>query len=116
MRISDWSSDVCSSDLIAMAFGLGLSLATIPAQSVAALKQGAKAPDFTLNAAQGGKPFTLSLKQTLRHGPVVLCFFPSAFPPGCTIVAHLFAERNSRVNRRGDRGIDIHADTLAHHH
>ena len=40
---------------IVMSFGLGLSLAILPAQGVAALKQGTKAPDFTLNAAQGGK-------------------------------------------------------------
>src|SRR3546814_12926098 len=97
---------------IAMAFGLGLSLATIPAQSVAALKQGAKAPDFTLNAAQGGKPFTLSLKQTLRNGPVVLYFFPAAFTAGCTIEAHLFAEANSRFNQLGARVIGVTAGTL----
>src|SRR3546814_3456307 len=99
---------------IAMAFGLGLSLATIPAQSVAALKQGAKAPDFTLNAAQGGKPFTLSLKQTLRNGPVVLYFFPAAFTAGCTIEAHLFDEANSRFNQLGARviGSEEHTSEL----
>src|SRR3546814_18830388 len=53
---------------IAMAFAVGLSLAVMPVQGIAALKQGAKAPDFTLNAAQGGKSFSLSLKQTLRNG------------------------------------------------
>src|SRR3546814_6078039 len=70
---------------IAMAFAVGLSLAVMPVQGIAALKQGAKAPDFTLNAAQGGKSFSLSLKQTLRNGPVVLYFFPAAFTAGCTI-------------------------------
>ena len=46
----------------------------------------------TLTAAQGGKPFNLSLKQALKKGPVVLYFFPAAFTPGCTLEAHLFAE------------------------
>jgi peroxiredoxin Q/BCP len=80
-----------------MSLGLGLLLATIPAQGIAALQQGAKAPDFTLNAAQGGKPFDLSLKQTLKKGPVVLYFFPAAFTPGCTMEAHLFNRLGARV-------------------
>ena len=82
---------------IAMSLSLGLSLAAIPAQGIAALQQGAKAPDFTLNAAQGGKPFSLSLKQTLRNGPVVLYFFPAAFTPDCTMEAHLFAGANGTI-------------------
>ncbi len=60
---------------IAISFGLCLSMAVIPAQGIAALQQGTKAPDFTLSAAQGGKPFSLSLKQTLKKGAVVLYFF-----------------------------------------
>ncbi|OHD00590.1 MAG: alkyl hydroperoxide reductase [Sphingopyxis sp. RIFCSPHIGHO2_01_FULL_65_24] len=97
---------------IAMSFGLGLSLAVLPAQGIAALKQGAKAPDFTLNAAQGGKEFSLSLKQTLRNGPVVLYFFPAAFTPGCTVEAHLFAEANSRFNQLGARVIGVTAGNI----
>ncbi|KQZ62477.1 alkyl hydroperoxide reductase [Sphingopyxis sp. Root1497] len=97
---------------IAMSFGLGLSLAVLPAQGIAALKQGAKAPDFTLHAAQGGKEFSLSLKQTLRNGPVVLYFFPAAFTPGCTVEAHLFAEANSRFNQLGARVIGVTAGNI----
>lgn len=97
---------------IAMTLGLGLSIAAIPAQGIAALQQGAKAPDFTLNAAQGGKPFMLSLKQTLRNGPVVLYFFPAAFTPGCTMEAHLFAEANDNFNRLGARVIGVTAGNI----
>lgn len=97
---------------MAMSFGLGLLLAVIPAQGIAALQQGAKAPDFTLNAAQGGKPFSLSLKQTLRNGPVVLYFFPAAFTPGCTIEAHLFAEATSSFNQLGARVIGVTAGNI----
>jgi peroxiredoxin len=58
----------------------------------AALPEGAKAPDFELNAALAGKPMTFSLAKALRQGPVVLYFFPAAFTQGCTIEAHAFAE------------------------
>ena len=97
---------------MAMALGLGLSLTVLPSPGVAALQQGAQAPDFTLDAAQGGKPFTLSLKPMLRNGPVVLYFFPAAFTPGCTMEAHLFAEANSRFNQLGARVVGVTAGNI----
>ena len=96
----------------AMAAGLGLTLAVVPASGIAALQKGAKAPDFTLNAAQGGKEFSLSLKQTLRNGPVVLYFFPAAFTAGCTVEAHLFAEASDDFNRQGARVIGVTAGNI----
>ncbi len=60
--------------------------------ALAALNEGAKAPDFTLQATQGGKVFTFSLADALKNGPVVLYFYPAAFTPGCTMEAHEFAE------------------------
>lgn len=96
----------------AIAAGLGLSVVALPLQGLAALKQGAKAPDFTLNAAQGGKEFQLSLKQTLRGGPVVLYFFPAAFTAGCTVEAHLFAEANGSFNQLGARVIGVTAGNI----
>lgn len=95
-----------------MSFGVGLSLVMLSAEGVAALQQGAKAPDFTLNAAQGGKEFSLSLKQTLRNGPVVLYFFPAAFTPGCTVEAHLFAEANGQFNQLGARVVGVTAGNI----
>ncbi|UNU43395.1 peroxiredoxin [Sphingopyxis sp. YF1] len=97
---------------IAMIIGFGLSLAVAPMPGVAALQQGAKAPDFTLQAAQRGKAFSLSLKQTLRNGPVVLYFFPAAFTPGCTVEAHLFAEANGQFNQLGARVIGVTAGNI----
>jgi len=67
-----------------------VALAVAPA--LAALKDGAKAPDFTLQASQGGNVFTFSLADALKKGPVVLYFYPAAFTTGCTIEAHNFAD------------------------
>lgn len=97
---------------MALSIGIGLSLAAYPVAGLAALEQGTKAPDFTLNAAQGGKEFSLSLKQVLRNGPVVLYFFPAAFTAGCTIEAHLFAEANSQFNQLGARVIGVTAGNI----
>ncbi len=97
---------------IALPLSLGVSLAVLPMQGNAALQQGVKAPDFTLKAAQGGKEFDLSLKATLRNGPVVLYFFPAAFTPGCTVEAHLFAEANGKFNQLGARVIGVTAGNI----
>ncbi|MFN4357376.1 peroxiredoxin [Sphingopyxis alaskensis] len=97
---------------LGLALGLGAALALVPAPGIAALQQGAKAPDFTLSAAQGGKPFSLSLKQALKKGPVVLYFFPAAFTPGCTLEAHLFAEASDDFNRLGARVVGVTAGNI----
>lgn len=60
--------------------------------ALAALKPGDAAPDFTIQAAQGGKDFTFSLKEALKKGPVVLYFYPKSFTSVCTEEAHEFAE------------------------
>ena len=101
-----------SKTMMALSLGLGLSLAALPGQAVAALQQGAQAPDFTLNAALGGKPFSLSLKPMLKKGPVVLYFFPAAFTPGCTVEAHLFAEATDDFKRLGARVVGVTAGNI----
>jgi len=89
------------------------SLAPIAAPAaVAALKEGAKAMDFTTQAVLGGKPFTFNLKQALKKGPVVLYFYPRAFTSGCTIEANQFAEATDEFNAMGATVIGISADTI----
>ena len=56
------------------------------------MKPGGPAPDFTAQAAQGGKEFTFSLAQALKNGPVVVYFYPKSFTSTCTAEAHEFAE------------------------
>src|SRR4249919_1628945 len=60
--------------------------------SFAALKVGAKAPNFRASAYLAGKPFTFKLARALKKGPVVVYFFPAAHTSGCNIEAHLFSE------------------------
>lgn len=66
------------------------ALAATPA--VAALKPGDKAPDFTAQGFQAGKPITFSLAEARKKGPVVLYFFPAAYTKGCNLEASLFSQ------------------------
>lgn len=86
------------------------SLAFSPA--TAALKTGAKAPDFTTTGAVGGKPFKIHLAEQLKKGPVVLYFFPKAFTSGCTAEAHAFSEAVDDFKKAGAQVIGLSADDL----
>jgi len=77
------------SKLAAFAF---IGVAAFAAPSLAALKAGTKAPDFSAQAYLAGQPFTFKLADALKKGPVVVYFFPAAHTPGCNLEAHLFSE------------------------
>ena len=64
----------------------------MPRLSLLALKVGDKAPDFSAPAYLAGKPFTFSLADALKKGPVVVYFFPAAHTSGCNVEAHLFSQ------------------------
>ncbi len=71
----------------------GLTMACLAAgPAVAALQPGAAAPDFSTTATLAGHEFAFHLADALKHGPVVLYFYPAAFTRGCTAEAHAFAE------------------------
>jgi peroxiredoxin len=95
-----------------LSLALGMLVAAAPTPSFAALPQGAKAPDFTLHAARGGKPFDLTLAKALKKGPVVLYFFPAAFTSGCTVEAHLFAEATDGFSKMGASVIGVTAGNV----
>ena len=78
----------------------------------AALPLGAVAPDFTTQATLAGKPFTFSLADALRSGPVVLYFYPAAFTKGCTIEAHNFAEATDKFKALGATVIGLSHDSI----
>ena len=75
--------------LVALAIA---ATAALGAPALAALKVGAKAPDFSAPAWLAGEPFTFELADALAEGPVVVYFFPAAHTPGCNVEAHLFSE------------------------
>lgn len=79
----------------------------------AALPVGAKAPDFRTMGALGGKPFRLHLAEQLRHGPVVLYFFPKAFTEGCTLETKAFADAMPKFRSAGARVIGMSADDFS---
>ena len=86
--------------------------ALLTAPAAAALSTGAKAPDFTLQATQGGNVFTFSLADALKKGPVVLYFYPAAFTTGCTIEAHQFADAIDQYKALGATVIGVSHDPL----
>jgi len=91
------------------AFALAAALC-VPA--AAALSTGSKAPDFTLQASQGGDVFTFSLAAALKKGPVVLYFYPAAFTTGCTIEAHEFADAIDQYKALGATVIGVSHDPI----
>ena len=78
----------------------------------AAIKEGETAPDFTLQAAVGGKSFTFQLSEALKKGPVVLYFYPKSFTKVCTAEAHDFAENAGNFAAAGATLIGLSADTI----
>jgi peroxiredoxin len=85
--------------------------ASLPAE--AALKAGSPAPDFSAQATLGGKQFVFTLADALKHGPVVLYFYPQAFTKGCTQEAHDFAEATDRYKALGAVVIGVSGDDIA---
>src|ERR1700676_635357 len=81
-------------------------------RAVAHLEQGVKAPESTLQAAQGGDVATVDLKTALAKGPVVLYFFPKSFTKGCTVEAHLFSEHIGDFKKLGATVIGVSGDDI----
>src|SRR4029078_13260996 len=82
------------------------------APATAALKVGAKAPDFTTTGAVGGKEFKLHLADQLKKGPGVLYFFTNAFTSGSTAEAHAFSESIGDFKKAGAQVIGMSAGDL----
>jgi peroxiredoxin len=78
----------------------------------AGLAKGEKAPDFTLQAALGGKPTTFALADALKQGPVVVYFYPAAFTSGCNAEAHAFSEAIPEFKKAGATVIGVSGDGM----
>jgi peroxiredoxin Q/BCP len=81
--------------------------------AIAALKEGDAAPNFKAQASLAGKAFTFSLKESLKKGPVVVYFYPSAYTGGCNIQAHTFAVNNDKFLAAGATIIGVSLDSIA---
>ena len=91
---------------------LMLASLLLAAPAAAALKPGAKAPDFTTRGAIAGKVFPVHLAEQLRRGPVVLYFFPAAFTLGCNAEARAFAAKVDEFRAAGATVIGMSADPV----
>ena len=91
---------------------LGLGCLVFASPLYAALKPGAQAPVFTTQATLAGTPFTFSLADALKKGPVVLYFYPAAFTKGCTVEAHEFAEATDKFKAMGATVIGVSHDSI----
>ncbi|HEY9029120.1 MAG TPA: peroxiredoxin [Burkholderiaceae bacterium] len=78
----------------------------------AALSAGDAAPDFTAPASLDGKPFTYSLADALRRGPVVVYFYPSAYTGGCNLEAHTFAVKRDEFIAAGASIVGVSLDDI----
>jgi len=80
--------------------------------ALAALKDGDKAPDFTAPASLAGKEFKFSLKESLKKGPVVVYFYPSAYTQGCNVQAHTFSVNQEKFAAAGASIIGVSLDSI----
>jgi peroxiredoxin Q/BCP len=80
--------------------------------ALAALKVGAKAPEFSAPAYLAGEPFTFVLADALKKGPVVVYFFPAAHTSGCNVEAHLFSEAMDKFKAQNATVIGVTAGNV----
>ncbi len=73
---------------------------------------GPERPTSPLRLRWRAKPFTFSLAEALKKGPVVLYFYPAAFTKGCTIEAHNFAEATDEFKSLGATVIGVSHDDI----
>ncbi len=80
--------------------------------SHAALATGDTAPVFVAPASLAGKAFTYSLSDALKHGPVVVYFYPSAYTGGCNLEAHTFAVQHAKFLAAGATIVGVSLDDI----
>jgi peroxiredoxin len=89
-----------------------LALAVSSASTHAALATGDNAPPFEAPASLAGKAFTYSLRDALKHGPVVVYFYPSAYTGGCNLEAHTFAVQHEKFLAAGATIVGVSLDDI----
>jgi peroxiredoxin Q/BCP len=93
---------------------LGCMLSTaIALPAIAALSAGDSAPNFQAKASMAGKAFDYSLSESLKKGPVVVYFYPSAYTGGCNLQAHTFAVNHEKFAAAKATIIGVSLDSIA---
>ncbi|HEY8039411.1 MAG TPA: peroxiredoxin [Polyangiaceae bacterium] len=77
------------------------------------LAVGDRAPDFTLPGGPDGT--SVSLKDLLAKGPVVVFFYPKDDTPGCTVEACTFRDSYDAFSQAGAAVVGISSDSVASH-
>jgi len=90
----------------------GMLSVTLLQSAWAALPEGSAAPDFSTQASRAGKAFSYSLKESLKRGPVVVYFYPSAYTGGCNLQAHLFSENSEKFAAAGASIVGVSLDNI----
>src|SRR5262245_46682644 len=75
------------------------------------IKEGTKAPAFSLESSEGDK---VSLKD-LKGKKVVLYFYPKDDTPGCTLEAQAFRDSLPRLKRKNAVVLGVSRDSVASH-
>ncbi len=89
-----------------------LALSLSSSDTHAALAAGDRAPPFEAPASLAGKTFTYSLGDALKHGPVVVYFYPSAYTGGCNLEAHTFAVQHEKFLAAGATIVGVSLDDI----
>ena len=92
-----------------LAFALGVAIA-LPA--FAALQVGERAPDFSARVSLAGRELGFTLADALKHGPVVVYFYPSAYTGGCNLEAHAFATQIGAFAAAGVMVVGVSHDSI----
>ena len=87
--------------------------AALASPAFAALTVGTQAPEFSAPAYLAGQPFTFSLAEALKKGPVVVYFFPAPHTSGCNVEAHLFSQAIDQFKAEHATVIGVTAGNLA---
>lgn len=86
------------------------SLLAVPA--FAQLGVGDAALPFNTQASLGGKAYDYSLQESLKKGPVVVYFYPTAFGGGCSIQARAFAVDHEKFAQAGATIVGVSLDDI----
>ena len=93
-------------------FYLVFAIAILASPAYAQLKVGDDAFKFSTQASLGGKSFDYSLNDSLKKGPVVVYFYPTAFGGGCSVQARAFAVNYDRFSKAGATIVGVSLDDI----